>query len=838
MDTAPVQVILNADNYRRDRETQTPNSAGTDFFLGQDQEFALHRERLDSQVSRVRDYLASPTYRAAHGGIGYARVQMRPEAWAKSHRPTSQLFRPNLTPLVGADQLGEMICRVTPDALNEVSERVQRAEVEPRTRVNRETGEILPNPSRARCEVGAIAAIELWDRSRRRRFTIDRAVEWLSQEGTGHGYIVDLFERIPPRADRDLLPAGQQEMFRSFLDGLEQLKLGVLARKFFRRSPDASEIQIRMVRLVAESKDVSLALASSGPQRREVFISDLETHRALLGFLENHPLVREIRLPARVVHSCPVPAPSPATSGGSAQLAPPVPGRTYPQVGVIDGGIAPALEEWVRHEAGLIAPTHASQCHGTFIGGLLVAGASNNPQLGLEPDGCHLSDINIFPDTSQAGVFDLYFPNGSGDFFDEAESAIAECREKLGTRIFNLSINAVAAADLDHYSAEARRLDEIAERHDVLIVVSAGNLDGPEMRKEWPEDHVEAAGILAAKRNDGIFVPAETVRNISVAALNPKGLSTCIAEAPARYSRRGPGLRTGVKPDLSHFGGAGTPCPTHGTGLASLAANGTLAHDSGTSYAAPLVAKTLAMLDHSIEGEVSRETLAALAIHGAMTPALLKNKTFKRLSAQLAGFGRPRPVADILGGAPHEITLLFSSRIMKGKMLEFYFAWPPSLVEPGGKCRGDVRLTLVSTPPVDYRFGPEFIRANIDAALQQEKVDGKFERRLEPTHVLFFGEAPANEQHLIEHQLKWAPIKSFEGSLRGRGASSNWRLRVNYLERAGATLPEDGVPFSVLVTIRDPKGEAPVFQEMRQTLQSTGIKTADIRTAARVSTRV
>jgi hypothetical protein len=832
MSTAPVQVILNADNYRRDRETQPPASSGTDFFLGRGPAFAQHRAVLTEQVTAVRSRLTTPAYRAAYGSSGYARVQLRPEAWAKSHRPTSRLFRPNVTPTVGADQLGEMICRVTPEGLNRVNEWMARAEVDARTRVDRRTGEIRPNPSRARCEVGAIESIELWDRSRRRRFTIERAIDWLAQEGTGHGYLVELFEPMPSPAALDAFSVKQQSLLRSFRDGLASLGLNLSDAGQFRRMRKSNAVQIRMMRAEAPLS------APAGARRDETYIDDPDAHRALIGFLETHPLVREIRLPARVVRSS---TPAPAAAGASAPvmaLPQPVSGTSYPQVGIIDGGVAPSLGPWVRHEVGLLDPMHTDLGHGTFIAGLLVAGASQNPALGLEPDGCVIDDLNIFPDTAQAGVIDLYFPNGSSDFFDEVEAAIAECREKYRTRIFNLSINAVVAADLDQYSPEARRLDEIAEEHDVVIVVSAGNLDAPHMRTEWPEDATEAAQILAAKRNDSLFVPAESVRNISVAALNPTGMSTCIAEAPARYSRRGPGLRTGVKPDLSHFGGAGTNCPTSGTGLASLDATGMRITDCGTSYAAPLVAKTLALLDHAIEGDVSRETLTALAVHGAITPQLLKHKAFKRLSTQLVGFGRPRLATEILEGSPHEITMLFSSRIMRGKMLEFYFAWPPSLVEAGGKCRGDVRLTLASTPPLDYRFGPEFIRANIDAALQQELPDGKFERRLEPTHVLFLGEQPSSEKHLIEHQLKWAPVKSFEGNLRGRGASSNWRLRVNYLERAGFELPEDGVPFSVLVTIRDPRGDAPVFQEMRQTLQSTGIRTADIRTAARVSNRV
>ena len=100
------------------------------------------------------------------------------------------------------------------------------------------------------------------------------------------------------------------------------------------------------------------------------------------------------------------------------------------------------------------------------------------------------------------------------------------------------------------------------------------------------------------------------------------------------------------------------------------------------------------------------------------------------------------------------------------------------------------------------------------------------------------GDGAANEKDLVQHQMKWAPTKAFSKNMRGRGKSSNWRLSINYLERANTVMPVEGVPFSVLLTIRDPKGEKPVFHEMRQVLDSTGIRTADIRTAARVSTRV
>jgi hypothetical protein len=63
-------------------------------------------------------------------------------------------------------------------------------------------------------------------------------------------------------------------------------------------------------------------------------------------------------------------------------------------------------------------------------------------------------------------------------------------------------------------------------------------------------------------------------------------------------------------------------------------------------------------------------------------------------------------------------------------------------------------------------------------------------------------------------------------------------LFVEYLTRAGQEVPENGVPFSALLTISDPDGEKPVFTDMRQSLSALGVQVEDIRTAARILTRV
>ena len=467
----------------------------------------------------------------------------------------------------------------------------------------------------------------------------------------------------------------------------------------------------------------------------------------------------------------------------------------------------------------------------------------NGGDVCTEPDGTALVDVAVFPNEQAAGAFASYYPDGLLQFFDEVGTAVAELRARQGVRVFNMSLNVLRPAVPERYSIHAARLDQIAEANDALIFISAGNVNAQDLRPEWAADVTEAIANLAAAQNDEILTPAESVRNVSVAAVNPPGCSPCIAFAPTRFSRRGPGLRAGVKPDLAHIGGSGSPSTPLGHALFSISADGQVIDGCGTSYATPLVAKTAAMLDYAIEGEVSRETIIALLVHNSDVPAPLQGKPLMAVARHMVGFGIPRPCARILGTGDHEITLVFASRIRRDQEMTFRFSWPTSLVSPDGKCRGAAKLTIVSAPPLDQRFGAEFVRVNVNAALQQEHFDkggdSRWRNRLDPLYLPGRGDWPVYEAERIEHGLKWSPVKMYGKSMPvGIGPSSNWRLQVSYLTRAGEEMPEEGVPYTAVLTISDLAAERPVFNEMRQTLTSLGVRIADIRTAARVTQRV
>ncbi|MFX7674854.1 hypothetical protein ABTJ60_19915, partial [Acinetobacter baumannii] len=88
-------------------------------------------------------------------------------------------------------------------------------------------------------------------------------------------------------------------------------------------------------------------------------------------------------------------------------------------------------------------------------------------------------------------------------------------------------------------------------------------------------------------------------------------------------------------------------------------------------YAAPLVAKTAAALEHAIEGEVSRETLIGLLVHHARLPEPLSSKVLAPVARHLVGFGIPPSADRIMETGDHAITLVFASRIQQGQQINF-----------------------------------------------------------------------------------------------------------------------------------------------------------------------
>lgn len=795
----PVQVVLNVDQYMKQPETGGGGSA-KDFFEGRDAEFAKHREKLLRDLEAVREKLP-----ASGASVSFVRVKLQAAALAKTHRPMDAIFKPSEFPLVGTGGLGELFFEVAPGALSRAEAVVRRAE----DRVTKRNSKDELAPSSARSEVGAIESISLPTTSDKRGFTVNDALAYFDERPAGRYLAVELFVHEGTLGDAQ---GERPEARRALRD--------------FRRELAAVASHIMVWHSGMEWKSVHLTVLqfpTQLPSRQSL----QKTLDAIVNFLDKSPLVRRYSLGPVLVqtatgHSAP--------HAGAATFAGPLAGHDYPIVGIVDGGIARSgsVAAWRAGSINFMRQADPDREHGTFIAGLLANGQAFNPGQPGESEPCKYFDYDLH--CEDEAKFQANFAGGFVDMMRQLDAQLAS--KPAGMRVVNLSLNPEELAELNGYSYSAAILDELADKHDVIFVVSAGNLDGTKLRDRWPAGATSALQQVARYPHfgaDRVLIPGETARNVTVGALELFDGGTT---RPALYTRRGPATSAGIKPDFAHIGG----CEASRRPLVSCDTGGGSRTWQGTSFAAPLVAKSLAILDHRIAGDVPRELLMALMYHFARMPALLDDKLLADVAKDFAGFGLPASVEAMLTTDDHAITLVFTDTLPRGQELSFDFSWPQALFDQAtGRRRGDVVLTIAYSPPLDNQHQAEFARVNLDAYLRQETVDdegeSKYKGRLKSDH------SGTLEKNLIVHGAKWWPVKHYRKSFKRLEGTANWRLVVDSLTRAGTAYPADGVKFAVLLTIADPKGKAPVFASMRQGLLSNGIKLRDVRTTAQVRAR-
>jgi len=808
----PVQIVLNTKDYF---VAPGPGSFGPskDFFQDRDHEFVEHRDKLSRQVKSI-----ASAFMRSHMTSGVVKVSLQREAWAKSHRPQRALFPPEKRPCIGASKIGELYFHVTADDVLELGQEIAVAEPETRRRISAKSGKEYVAPSTHRSEVGAVESIELPSAADKRNFTAEDAVRWLADPRTAGAYFVELFS-LPPNYLPEYVGDYFQRVLRNILAEVE--KLGLMVQTFAVDTKDATGQRPTGV--------FGVRLTSSGAAGPTV-----QDHSRLLSLFDRYPYVRRVLLPPILIGATPeqvLNEPEATTALPEKQR-----GVTYPRVGIIDGGLGEHLAGWCLGSYIVVAPAHKQTDHGSQIAGLLVGGQLlNGSSICAEPDGCDLFDVAIFPDPDEQQAFDAYYPNGIVDFLGELDSAVGIAKRDFGIRVFNLSLNLLDPVQGDGYGVVANILDRIADRHDVAFVISAGNLDPGDCRAEWSADAASALHHLASRTVlETVLQPAESSRSIAVGALNPPGCIGRVAGVPAAYSRRGPGLRVGVKPDVGHYGGA-MPDSKDSTGLLSWADAGSVITIHGTSYATPLVAKTLAALDARVASPLSRELMLGLLIHGCEIPKALRDPTLSEVARQFAGFGVPSGCDQMLQTPDHAITIVFADVMHANRDLQFDFAWPQSLVNrQTGGCRGKVRMTLLYRPILNRDFGAEFVRVNVDAYLRQEHGE-TFTNRVRQAFLPKDSDGSHFEHELIQHGLKWWPIKVYEARFpKGKGTSSSWRLSIESIVRSEEAFPAAGVPFALVLTISDIRGSAPVFNDLRLHLTSRNVQMADIRATTQV----
>lgn len=693
-----------------------------------------------------------------------ARVRLISKAVAKSHRPET-LFSRATCPIVGAGRLGELYIKATPDGLERLERFVRENDSDTAIR-----------------ELSCVEAVEpITPADRRQRQEPIQVLERSPRGKEGFLTRVRLFDLgRDPKLER----AEQQQLVADFLAECERLTIRV-SRGAYSPLSFTYEVECR------RADDVDA-------------LSRVVGVRSIRGM----PTIRTIR--PKLIN--PMPAPTlPRRASAPADV---------PVVVVVDSGINPALgalSEWVVGRDSSVAPVYRNPEHGTFVAGLIVWGSDLNPTLqGVDSNPCAVFDLQVIPN-SDPGVGNTDVLTETA-FLQSLEAALQQYANQY--KVWNLSLGTESVCSLDEFSALAQALDDLQEKYQVSFVISAGNyqtvplLDYPRAGTQLDE------GRITSPADSVLGITVGSISHVDYRSKGPK------EHQPSAFSRHGAGPNYIIKPDLVHYGGACAVDASHVTGVRSLGSGGT-AEDIGTSFAAPLVSRTLAQVYHQITPTPSPVLARALLTHHARDPR--SGQRVPDREENFFGFGLPDTVPYCLECTPHSATLVFNDTLRPGYFLEWdNFPYPPSLMN-GGRYFGEIWMTVAFNPAREPKWGSEYCETHIDAHFgvfrdQVSRKTGvitrKFSGLVPPEHK---NPGLLYESYQVEKLRKWAPVRTYHGALGDRGVPGlRWRLKVQLLTRHGIEDDEAFKPqeFSLIVTIADPKKRAPVYDEMAQLMRS------------------
>ena len=519
--------------------------------------------------------------------------------------------------------------------------------------------------------------------------------------------------------------------------------------------------------------------------------------------------------------------------------------KEYPSAGLLDTGVPEnhSLSPWVLESTNFVRPDMSNRSHGCSVGALLIMAHYLNP-LDIDEDFLKIVNVEILGNTDEdSGKIDVVYED---EFIWRMEKYFRNSNSF--PRIWNMSLGFADLCDFRKFSDLAVFLDKLQDKHDLIFALPSGNYNKNQFRT-WPPE-TEDIGVEHINEDfdvppDYLTKPADCVRAITVGAIACDKKTTSIVgkDQPASYSRKGPGPSFIPKPEVVHYSGNisisedGKP-DCRGEGIKSLDNNGFVIDRAGTSFAAPMVSRTLAFLEYYMESRPSSLLLKALLIHHAR---MLKSFRNFDKSFYYVGFGLPMKANNILFCSPYEITLIFEDKIRQGIELVYPFYWPNSLRNQERGITGEAIATLISRPPLHEAFGAEYVRADVRFSLQS-----KNQRSLgEENWISILPEAPNRdglkkcyESNLIKEAFKWSPVKRYYHKFRGRKAEE-LRISIKLFLRDGPDINNLGnIDFALILTLRDPEEKALIYNEVTSRLRSHGIVTEGIELRGRLKEKI
>ena len=532
-------------------------------------------------------------------------------------------------------------------------------------------------------------------------------------------------------------------------------------------------------------------------------------------------------------------------SGQVIEVKEPVKDEEYPIIGVLDSGIAKNqyLSPWLidrnfsSYPEDLVNPTH-----GSCVSSIIIYGDDLEGENWTGNSGCKLFDATVFPDETKESI-------------DEDE-LIANIREAIkknsDIKIWNLSLGTKSEADLNDFSDFGKALDEIQISNEVIICKSTGNCRNFE--RGFPKSRIARSG--------------DSIRSLVVGSIAHSKNGNDIADVnhPSPFTRIGPGPANSIKPDLVSYGGnAGMNGGRRvENGVKAIAPDGASVKIIGTSFSTPRVTSLLSELNFKVREKFNPTLLKALAIHSAKYPLGVNFPINEKVNQM--GFGIASSADEVIYNDPHEITLILQENINKGEFIEILdFPFPESLIDDDGYFYGEVKITLVAQPVLREKQGAEYCQSNLDLMFgTYENIKDRdttksnilnpfgpddtqnvlLDSNYKSAYIKDTESDYARERVLLNYGKKYQPVKKYSVNLsemkdaRQRdslASNRKWyaKIKGTYRDFAETRSKEDGEVlnqgFTLVVTIRDTKGQHQVYNEVSRLLADRNFLHSNIK---------
>ena len=400
--------------------------------------------------------------------------------------------------------------------------------------------------------------------------------------------------------------------------------------------------------------------------------------------------------------------------------------------------------------------------HGTGVTSIIVDGPRLNPFMDDECGNFRVRHFGISP----SGKYSSF------SIMMKIEEII---KNNPDIKVWNMSLGSEKEIEGNFISPEGSILDEIQFKYDVIFVIAGTNLP-----------------LNVNENSYKIGAPADSINSIVV---NPVDINGKIAS----YYRTGGVLSFYVKPDICYFGG------DHNMPVNVCIAPGKEKLTSGTSYAAPWIARKLAYLINILG--FTKEEAKAILIDSCQR----WNKKYTEEERNYYGHGVvPRSIKEIVNTQNDEIKFVISGLSQKYDTYNYQLPVPMN----DGKYPFAAKATMCYFPKCDRNQGVDYTNTEFElkiGRLKSKKTDNTY--RIDSINNDLQdedGELTTEEKARRDFR-KWDNTKCIKEkfSTRSRDKKSYdnplWGISVTTKNRLNPT-DGDNIKFGLVVTLKELHG--------------------------------